>query len=123
MRIGRDWGAHAQRERVSAMPIWRAEAAQLTRHLCSTNWKICPAGRHGLAPPTLSVPSIYERSIGVKLSMAGDTPRVVGSVPNRVRRQRTTQGAHARGTASPRQRCWALVFTGQIFLGGTLRAP
>ena len=93
---GRQFGASVHRERLSAMATWRAEVAQLTWQINSSTRKILPDARQESAPAATGVPAIHEWSNGVKLRVGGDTPRVVGRVPDQVRGKRTTQGARAR---------------------------
>ena len=62
----------------------------------SSTCQILSAGRQELPSPRRDIPAIPERGNGVKLAMDGYVPHMVGRVPDRVRGQRTTQGARER---------------------------
>ena len=99
--IGADNGTRWQWQLLSVITAPCADAPHLIRLDLPSTSKILSDGRQESAPPATGIPGIPERSIGVKLPMLGDTHRVVGSVPRRVRGQRTTQGAQARDIRAP----------------------
>ena len=99
-------GEQIHREHKGTTTATCAEAAHLTRKHNSSTCQILPEARQESAPPATGAPGIPERSNGVKSAMDGDTPRVVGRVPDQVRGKRTTQGASARGPRPPSSACW-----------------